>query len=750
MLHNSTVASIRCRIDVISPRKGISPPLCAGLLFSSAHHAICAGQVIGRGGRSLDVIVPAVVGVIQTGYERDHNSDAGIEGFERLRADLPWIDFRYYDEHSANEFCRRVDGMGFSAIVYASNSLWNPAIFESSLAAASSITRAAGNGMGVVILQQFLPRGSSRSCDFLPLAHQVAYSGVAGEISSVNVDRRALKVDSEQRITLGIDQFGDRSPMLWCEIKLLFPREWRPITSVRVGDRDVDVLFRSRTPRGQMIVSALPLDWLADSSLLAHAVSRAVRGRGTLYLHPADENTTEDAAVQVALGRAVLNGGFLTRRAISDPALVKSNLPPFRHFSHFIISRAWTWSDLGSLAGQDTRTRLENGGSITAHARILNAREDPAAQHPLLVTVGGRPSYLAIADRFGRWFEANRTEFRQAQTAPVRALATVVNSIMAITADPDAVPQVMNISQVRSLLDPYIMTRRGNLDNVDGHVLPTAAIAATMELLGYAKDEVAPLRAWIEKGEYTSSAASLRQAVLWLPGLCLALPTTPGTEIDKIYSALLRARAEGHDAGSIEFLCNILQDSRQSLSLRAIVAEALTEQCDYLTLAKVASSARTLQGDLDSLLTAEHPPLEAVCLITAALIRIHAASGLTCGVSVLDHDAGRTPDANTSDLRRELELVHQQVDAVESRMTHAQKFARRVVGTMMVAALLAALGILSLLIATLSLSFQSGLELFLPSFAALTVALTYVGIHASVLNCEPHWMSAMRDFLSRR
>jgi hypothetical protein len=697
----------------------------------------------------LNVILPAVVGVIQTSYERDHNSDAGIEGFERLRVALPWINFRYYDEHSVDEFCRCVHGMGFSAIVFASNSLWNPAIFESSVGAAGSIIRAAGNGMGVVVLQQFLPRDFTRSCDFLPLAHQVAYSGVAGEISSVNVDKRTLKVDSEQRITLDIDQFGDRSPMLWCEIKPLFPHEWRPITSVRVGGRDVDAVFRSRTPRGQMIVSALPLDWLADSSLLAHAVSRAVRGRGTLYLHPVDEDMTEDAAVQVALGRAVLNGGFLARHTISDPALVKSNCPPFRHFSHFMISRAWTWSELGSLAGQDTRTRLENGGSITAHARIVKANESPADQHPLLVTVGGRPSYLAIADRFARWFEANREKFRQAQTAPVRALATVVNSILAVAADPDAIPQVMNISQVRSLLDPYITSRRGNLDNVDGHVLPTAAIAATMELLGYAREEVAPLRAWIERGEYTSSAASLQQAVLWLPGLCLALPTTPGTEIDKIYSAVLQARAEGHGSGSIEFLCDILQDSLQSLSLRAIVAEALTEQRDYLTLAKVASSARTLQGDLDSLLMAEHPPLEAVCLITAALIRIHAASGLTSGVSVLDHDTDRTLDVKNSDLRRELELVHQQVDTVELRMAQTQKFARRVVGTTIVAALLAVLGILSLLITTLSLGFQSGLELFLPSFAALTVALTYAGIRASMVNCEPHWMSALRDFLSR-
>ena len=53
----------------------------------------------------MEVITPAVVGVVQTSFERDHNTDAGIEGFERLGVELPWIKFRYYDEYTIEQ-CR--------------------------------------------------------------------------------------------------------------------------------------------------------------------------------------------------------------------------------------------------------------------------------------------------------------------------------------------------------------------------------------------------------------------------------------------------------------------------------------------------------------------------------------------------------------------------------------------------------------------------------------------------------------------
>ena len=495
-------------------------------------------------------------------------------------------------------------------------------------------------------------------------------------------------------------------------------------------------------------MSALPLDWLADPSLLAHVVSRAVRGRGTLYLQPEGDNGAEDASVQVAFGRAVLNGGFLARHVIPGPEEVDVRRPPFRHFSHFLVSRAWSWTDLGSLLGQNTRSRLENGGSITAHAR---GTEEPGERHPLLVTLCGRPSYLEIADRFARWFEVNQQKFLDGQTAPVRALAAVADAITQAADDADAIPQVMSVDQIKALLQSYIAARRGNLDNVDGHVLPTAAIASTMELLGYDTAEVAPLRSWIESGEYTSSPASLRQAMLWLANLSpLPLPA-PSTEIDKVYQALLQARIEGHESECVTFLCGVLGDSSRSISLRAIVAEALTKNCDYLTLAKVASSALTLQRDLEVSLTAEHPPLEAVCLITTALIRIHAASGLSCGTKVPEQDdTSRIQAAQDSDLRRDLEVTTQKLAEAGIELSRVRTFTRRVVGASVIGTILIALGVYVFLLTAVTLDIQSWVAISIPCLAVLAVIFAYVGARASVAGCEPRWMSAARELLPKR
>jgi hypothetical protein len=697
----------------------------------------------------LDVIVPAIVGVIQTSFERDHNSDAGIEGFERIKRDLPWIEFRYYDERSTDEFYHGVAEMEFSAIVYASNSLWNPSIFEGAHRSREAINKAVGRGMGIVVLQQFLPPGSVRDCDFLPLVNQVTYRGIDGaQIKSVEVSSLALKVASQDRITLPVDQFGDRSATLWSEVQPLYFREWRPIASADLGNRSVGVILRSRTPRARVIVSALPLDWLADPALLAYAIARAVRGRGTLYLHPEGEDTTRDALMQLAFGRAVLNGGHLARKAISAPTDIAVREVPYRHFGHFLISGAWTWADLGFLPGQ-MKFRLENEGSVTAHGRAVDIDENLQDHQPLLITVGARPSYLQVAERFASWFEVNQEMFRDAQTAPVRALATVADAITSAVEDSDAVPQDISIERVRNLLTPYIARRCGNHDSVDGHVLPTAAIASTMELLRYDPEEVAPLRRWIEKGAYASSTASLQQAKLWLPGLNLS-PPAANTEIDAVYQALLRVRSEGHDSDGVDFLCGILKDPAQSLSLRAIVADALTSSRDYLTLAKVADSARTLQGDLERSLSAEHPPLEAVCLITATLIRIHAASGLSCGVPTLDRneDAQRQA-ASDSALRRELELVRQQTVQADTRIAAIEKFARRAIGTSIIIAIMVAIGVYAFLVATVHLGSDTWTELTLACLVGLTVILTYVGIRASRVNCEPRWMVFLRDLTKR-
>ncbi|AXH93547.1 hypothetical protein DVH21_28500 [Micromonospora aurantiaca] len=458
-----------------------------------------------------------------------------------------------------------------------------------------------------------------------------------------------------------------------------------------------------------------------------------------------------DACIQLAFGRAVLRGGHLSSQAISDPSEVRVNAVPYRHFSHLVISRTWTWSDLGSLLGQETKTRLENEGSITAHARDGSAQSVGEYQ-PLLVTVGGgRPAYLQIADRFARWFETIQERFRDGQTTLARALATVANTIHEVVEDPDAAPQALSLSEIRELLSPYIDMRLRGMPHVDGHVLPTAAIASTMELLEFPAERIAPLRSWIEGRNYASSTASLQQAKLWLQGLDIHDGLLPKTEIDQIYEALLAVRADGHDTASMDFLCEVLKDESQSISRRAIIAESLTNSDDPLVRARVADSARTLQNDLESSLVAGHPPLEAICLATAALIRIHATSGLTSGVTVRDESNGTWHDPDRdSELRRKLELTRQQSADAEAMVAKVQTFARRTVGMLVTVAIATVLAAYALLMFLVKLDAATRVQITVSGFVALTALAAYIGYRASRVGSEPRWMAALRDVATAR
>jgi hypothetical protein len=295
----------------------------------------------------------------------------------------------------------------------------------------------------------------------------------------------------------------------------------------------------------------------------------------------------------MSFGRSILRGGHLSREAIPHPSAVSVRDAPYRHFSHLILSPQWSWSDLGDLRSESIKARLENGGSVTAHAGLF-----PDGQ-PMVVTVGGRPPYLDLARRFAAWFEQNQNRFMDAPSTAIRGLGVAAAAINAAVSDSDAVPRAISPRRLRSLLQPYVPA-----------------------------DQVMALRAWIEGGNYTSSIASLQQAKLWLAELHVGMELTPRRAIDYIYDSLLRVREEGYDSESVDRLFAILADGAASISTRAIVAESLTSGCDTRTLAKVAGSARLLQKDLESLLVDDNPPLEPVCLITAALVRILASGGL--------------------------------------------------------------------------------------------------------------------------
>jgi len=680
---------------------------------------------------------PATVGVIQTSSERDHNSDAGPEVFAEL--ELDWVSFEFFDEHSIGDLLRGVAERRFSAICFGSNSLFNPVIHAATQAAAAEVAAASEAGMGIVISLQFLPSGSERKCDFLSASHRLEYRG-CGErrIEGLElIDDEIHEVEG-----LGPDQvtFGKREPVMWSDMVPVNSAAWRPLVRARTTDGDQLVLMRTRSSHGRVIASALHIDWIADRRLLRYAVMRAIRATGTLYVHPPDEDAVRSIGLQLLLGRAVARGNHLSAVAVWDPASIVSNEAPFKEFSNLVVSDRWGWPEMRGLLDGGLRGRLENGGSVTVFSGEIDT------DGKVLATVSGRPLYLQLADQFAAWFDANQTRFKEAPTTQVRALAVAAEAISQVTVDPDEIPRLLGLEELSRIFDDYFKRRLRNTDNVDGHALPTASLASAMRLLRCDEREIEPLIQWLRRDDFISSYAAVQQAALWLDDVDLATRSAPsGSDLEAIYENLLSLRGGSATAEQIDDLFALLINDEVPLTRKAIVAESLVRHGDAQTFAMAATAAMSLQNDLEHEMDSERASLEVVCLLTAFIVRVHAAQELTAGGVHFDANGDvRQPDLE-SDRGRELDLVRGELSASLERLEQTRRFGSRAVGWAVTLGLALTVGVAALLIAILGASWTAWIAISVPAVTAVLATVSYVGHRAKEYESEPRMLAELRE-----
>lgn len=689
----------------------------------------------------IDVLRPALVGVIQTSSERDHNSEAESGPF--LDIPLPWVNYEFYDEHSVVEFHRGIEDRRFSAVCFGSNALFNPAIYGASRDAAKSVMQASEGGMGIVLLQQFLPRESSRVCDFLPGFHQLKYVGIGyRRLDRIDVDGGVIGLGTE--LSLETRTFGNREPVLWSTITPLHPRAWCPLATVQAQGENHVVLLRTRASRGRIIASALPLDWMSDRRLLTYAIGLSIRSLGTLYVHSDREHKSHSISLELLLGRSMARGGHLSSVTVEQSGAVSSLSEPFADFSHIVVSDEWSWPELTSLDHERVRARLENGGSVSAYG----SAGGPGGERVLSV-LRGRPIYLELAHQFAAWFEANLSRFLDAPTTQVRALAVAVRAVHDSTIDPDEIPRSIALDEIDRLMDPYFRSRLQGTDNADGHVLPTASLASAMSLLEHPREEVVPLLNWIERGEYVSSYAAVQQAGLWLPELALPLAQVAQGELEEIYERLFAVRASPGDSEPLSQLLAILGDAGAPMSRKAIIAESLAGFGDQDTLVRAARAARSLQNDLDSALSAEHSPLEVICLLTAFLVRVHAAQESTAGYSLLDSLPGAKIYDLEADLRRDLEVARHDAQALRDQLHAIRGFGMKAVGWAISVAIVLIAAVSWFIITRVEAEWSTWIAVLLPAIAAAGTLFTFIGYRAGKFECEPRALRLLREIWQR-
>ena len=211
-----------------------------------------------------------------------------------------------------------------------------------------------------------------------------------------------------------------------------------------------------------------------------------------------------------------------------------------------------------------------------------------------------------------------------------------------------------------------------------------------------------------------------------------------------MYDNLLLVRKSGFEARAVTELCAILDAGDLPISTRAIIADALTSGGDPRTLAQVAGSARSLQRELDLSLSAARPPLEAVCLIAASLVRIHHAAGIALG----NGDGATNPSNNRhsdSTLRHDLKLARQTLLDRADELAQTRAFGRRTIGAVVAMLSVVFAAALSALLFRPAVDVSTKLSIALPSLVVFAAIISYVGARAADVEAEPRWLAAVRD-----
>ena len=314
-----------------------------------------------------------------------------------------------------------------------------------------------------------------------------------------------------------------------------------------------------------------------------------------------------------------------------------------------------------------------------------------------------------------------------------------------MTVDPDEIPRLLESEELSRIFADYFKRRLQNNDNVDRHALPTASLASAMRLLRFDDRETRPLLDWLRRDDFVSSYAAVQQAALWLDDVELATCSKPtGSDLEAIYEILLSLRAGRATAEQIHELFALLISEEVPLTRKAIVAESLVRYGDAQTFARAATAAMSLQNDLEQAMSSERAPLEVICLLTAFIVRVHAAQELAAGsVHYEAHDDIRQPDLE-SDLRRDLDLARGELNAGLERLAQTREFGSRAVGWAVSLGLVLTFGLAALLIVVLGASWTAWVAISVPAVTAILAMVSYVGHRAKRYESEPRIMAELR------
>jgi hypothetical protein len=587
----------------------------------------------------------AVVAVIQSSSHRGHYGYASRTPFLEASTLAPWVSFEFYEEDSLPDLANRLRRNAVDGLLLSSGCLQSMGIRNelTSGVLCEALLEAHQRGVGVLVLHQAMPPGTEFQANFVPEALQFSIAraepvtldvplatdgfrlSVAGGAEDERRTLDALRTDSAGNISQCWTHYRVKHSYQW------LTRVWEP------GGHGAESLSLIQSSAGlgpRVLLSSLALDWDSQAEVMAALAARACRARTMAFYR------TGEAHDYRALPYLTANAHLDWAVRELDPTAERpdAGVDGF-YFGHLVFSPHWRFSNMPFVSEQNLRSRLENGGTIAA---FVDSPTDHQGDRPTLIQVAGPTQYATQVEWYASWLMPRRRLAETGFTFDLRGLAFAASVIESTYADAGTIPPGLRSSEVQPIVRRAVRRRLNGAKHVDNLIIPTAACAHALTLVGLG-EEAQPLINWLNEALadrmrptmwlQDAVAAEEAQVRLWLPQLQEPRALSAWLDVHKH-----NASVPGYLRESMQLLNGHLRSQElDDLLIARLVSTAgrdetpLTVSADIVTLL-CRAGGHTFTSDLVELVphlsrrlkTAEHQggTMEVISVLVGALLLI--------------------------------------------------------------------------------------------------------------------------------
>ena len=442
---------------------------------------------------------------------------------------IPWATYEYFSEDEINDFFRGIESSRFSAVIIGLGALQIPAVAARlNCESAVSLIRARNlAGMGIVVSQTF-SSASTRLLSFLPEqlsiwaepikeAHQTQVIVAQGDLSKIAGATPPGKGAPERAdVTSG-------PVILLAFLSSEHASRHRALATTKAGQA---VLIESTSPGGRVFVTTLHPTQI-DTNVLSSVLIECLRPTGIMLSRNAiaRAETTDRYYLAWLAGQSRMVHLSEAHSKLDDLSFREASCS----FAHVALDESMSWNDIGTISRPSLLRLLESGGSLTA------ATSGRGGIDPWLSLHGPTPS-MNYAESIADILIQNEADVLSSSLLVLRAVSRVAAALDNSISVTSNIPAGIQKYSLGLMLEPVLRKRLGKTSahNVDGALLPTAALYCICQSLGVEAGSPDSILKWIHRELRSAPAASILQAACWIPEIRALSEVTTALESSAI------------------------------------------------------------------------------------------------------------------------------------------------------------------------------------------------------------------------